>query len=105
MFGPLMGSFFLLWGPSILLWWRSIFPFVDVFLSFRGGLFILLQWRSLYPFVVNNAHGFGCMQGFARNIAHFIFDMLYVILFGCYFVILFFDNEINGAFSFKQNII
>ena len=39
---------------------------------------------------------------------HFIFDMFWVILFGCYFVkiyMLYFGCEIDGAFSFKQNII
>ena len=48
------------------------------------------------------------MPGFDRNIAYFIFDMSWVILFGCYFVkiyMLFFDCEIDGAFSFKQNTI
>ena len=88
-FGPLMGSFILLWRSSILLWQRySFFPFVEqVCLSLcGGGLFILLQWWSLCPFVVNNVGGFGCIPGCDRNIAHFIFDMFWVILFGCYFV-------------------
>ena len=48
------------------------------------------------------------MPDFNRNIIHFIFDMFWVIIFGCYFVniyFLFFDCKIDGAFSFKQNII
>ena len=36
--------------------------------------------------MVNNVGGFGCMPGFDRNIAHFIFGMFWVILFGSYFV-------------------
>ena len=65
-------------GPSVLLWQRSVFPFVEeMFLSFfGGGLFILLWWRSLYPFVVKNVGGFGCMPGFSRNMVHFNFDVL-----------------------------
>ena len=87
MFGPLMGFFIRLQRPPSF-YDRVIFPFVEqVFLSFcGGGLFILLWWRSIYSFVVNNVGGFGCMPGFARNIAHFIFHMFWVILFGCYFV-------------------
>ena len=82
-----------------LLWTRSFYPFVVVvYLSFcGGGLFILLWWWSLYPFVVNKVGGFGCIPGFDRNIAHFIFEMFWVVLFGCYFVkiyVTFFDCEL-----------
>ena len=85
------------------------YPFVGTLHPFMVEVFFFLLWsRSLYPFAVNNLGGFECMPGFDRNIAHFIFDMSWVILFGCYFVkiyMLFFDCEIDGAFSFKQNTI
>ena len=58
--------------------------------------------------MVINVGDLGCMPGFDRNIAHFIFDMFWVFFFGCYFVKIymsFFDCETDGDFSFKQNII
>ena len=57
--------------------------------------------------MVNNVGGFDCMPGFDRNVAHFIFGMFWVILFGCYFMkicmlYMFFDCEIDGAFSLNK---
>ena len=65
------------------------------------------MWQKpLNPFLVNNAGDLGYFPGFSRNMAHFIFDVFWVILLMLFCEdTLFFDSEIYGTFSFKQNIV